>query len=249
MIARRLLQRYEVALRAQPLLTKVRSARRAPTPPARPIHFVRLLHGRRVCRVASQAVSSAVIGGAGDLTCQLVFEAREEVDVWRLCVFTALNGGLVAPTLHRWYSWLHRNVTGEGTRAIGGRLLLDQLVFAPLFIPTFMAALATLEGHPHPLHKAQRQWWPAVVANWQLWVPCQVVNFALVPVHWQVLFANGVACVWNVWVSSISHGGSGHAQPGGAGTAHHEPQLHLSSSHRGADAARTLSTANGTVGP
>ena len=45
--------------------------------PAVRIHFVRLLHGRRVCRLAPQAVTSAVIGGAGDLTCQCAFENRD----------------------------------------------------------------------------------------------------------------------------------------------------------------------------
>ena len=52
----------------------------------------------------------------------------------------------------------------------------------------------------------QQQWWPSVVANWQLWVPAQVINFALVPVHFQVLFANGVACIWNIYLSHVSHG-------------------------------------------
>ena len=219
---------YESQLHRRPLTTKVgyqrdplscRNSVRIPAKPARAvrIHFVRLLHGRRVCRVATQAVTAAVIGGVGDLTCQVLVETREDIDMRRLCVFSALGGILIGPALHRWYTFLHRNVPGEGLAAVAPRLLLDQLCFAPLFIPTFMVALGLLEGHPlhKALHKAERQWWSAVVANWQLWVPCQLINFGLVPTHFQVLFANGVACIWNVYLSFLSHHHRAAAVPDG----------------------------------
>jgi FtsH-binding integral membrane protein len=40
-----------------------------------------------------------------------------------------------------------------------------------------------------------------VVANWALWVPAQFVNFAVVPLKFQVLYSNVVALVWNVYLS------------------------------------------------
>ena len=110
-----------------------------------------------------------------------------------------------AQALHRWYSWLHRSVPGEGVGALGRRLALDQLVFAPAFIPSFMAVLLLLEGAPTPLADVRTKWWDAVVANWRLWVPAQVINFGLVPLHFQVLFANGVAVFWNVYLSWAAH--------------------------------------------
>ena len=87
--------------------------------------------------------------------------------------------------LHRWYSWLHSNIPGTGVTAVGQRLLLDQACFAPIFIPSFMATLLMLEGSAQPIAAAQEQWWPAIVANWKLWVPAQIVNFAIVPPHFQ----------------------------------------------------------------
>ena len=93
MLARRVFQAYERSLHARPLFTKV------PSPIAVRIHFIRLLHGRRVCRIASQAWTSAFIGGAGDLTCQCAFEKREldKIDWRRFSTFTALGGLMVAP--------------------------------------------------------------------------------------------------------------------------------------------------------
>ena len=49
-----------------------------------------------------------------------------------------------------------------------------------------MATLLMLEGSAQPIAAAQEQWWPAIVANWKLWVPAQIVNFAIVPPHFQV---------------------------------------------------------------
>ena len=94
---------------------------------------------------------------------------------------------------------------GESAAAVGKRLLLDQLCFAPCFIPAFTTTMLFLEGAPSPLAAAREQWGSLVVANWKLWVPAQLINFGLVPPHFQVLFANGVATCWNVYLSWATH--------------------------------------------
>lgn len=195
----RLLSRYSTLLHRAPLSTKV-------PPPARRVFFVRLLHGRRVCRLGSQATTSAVLSGVGDLACQGVVELREHLDGRRLLTFTALGGVLVG-----WYAWLHRAVPGSTAGEVVQRLGLDQLLFAPAFTPTFMLAVRTLDlverpqELPSALAAVRSDWWPVVTANWKLWVPAQLVNFGVVPLHFQVLFANGVALVWNVYLSHMTH--------------------------------------------
>ena len=95
----RFLAHYEKRLQTHPLLTKARASllcTRARMPAPVRIHFVRLLNGRRVCRVAPQAASSAFVGAAGDIICQLVFEGRDRLDWRRLGIFTLLNGILGA---------------------------------------------------------------------------------------------------------------------------------------------------------
>ena len=143
----------------------------------------------------------------GDLACQGVIEQREHLDGRRLLTFTALGGFLVGPTLHGWYAWLHRAIPAA-PRLVLQRLALDQGLFAPAFTPTFMLAVRVLEqpnDAPRALVSVQNDWWPAVTANWKLWIPAQLVNFAIVPLHFQVLFANGVALVWNTYLSHITH--------------------------------------------
>lgn len=196
---RHVFAQYERQLHARPLTTKASAAG------ARRIYFVRLLHGRRVCKFAPQAVTSALISGAGDVICQLVVEANKELDTKRLAIFTGLGGVMVGPALHTWYSLLHRSFPAQTKAGIGKRLLLDQFLFAPIFIPSFLTVLLTCEGVDDPIRQVQAQWSDALVVNWRLWIPVQLVNFAVIKPHFQVLFANGVAVLWNTYLSWASH--------------------------------------------
>ena len=42
-----------------------------------------------------------------------------------------------------------------------------------------------------------------LVACWQVWVPAQLINFSIVPVHLRVTFAAGVSCIWSCILSSM----------------------------------------------
>ncbi|KAH0451859.1 hypothetical protein IEQ34_019158 [Dendrobium chrysotoxum] len=50
-----------------------------------------------------------------------------------------------------------------------------------------------------------QEWFSSVLANWQLWIPFQFLNFRFVPQKFQVLAANLVALVWNVILSFKAH--------------------------------------------
>lgn len=40
-----------------------------------------------------------------------------------------------------------------------------------------------------------------LMVNWLLWIPCQFLNFKLIPLKFQVLCSNIVALIWNVYLS------------------------------------------------
>ncbi|CAO2179615.1 unnamed protein product [Urochloa humidicola] len=156
--------------------------------------------------IATKAITSAVLTLAGDLICQLVIDRVPELDLRRTFVFTFLGLALVGPTLHVWYLYLSKLVTISGASGAVARLVLDQFIFSPIFIGVFMSLLVTLEGKPSlVVPKLKQEWLSSVLANWQLWIPFQFLNFYFVPQKFQVLAANFVALAWNVILSFKAH--------------------------------------------
>ncbi|XP_010420790.1 PREDICTED: protein sym-1 [Camelina sativa] len=156
--------------------------------------------------VLTKAVTSALLTLIGDLICQLTIDKTSSLDKKRTLTFTVLGLGLVGPALHFWYLYLSKVVTASGLSGAVIRLLLDQFVFAPIFVGVFLSAVVTLEGKPsNVIPKLQQEWTGAVLANWQLWIPFQFLNFRFVPQNFQVLASNVVALAWNVILSFKAH--------------------------------------------
>ncbi|XP_015698525.1 protein Mpv17-like [Oryza brachyantha] len=156
--------------------------------------------------IITKAVTSAVLTLTGDLICQLAIDKVPELDLKRTFVFTFLGLVLVGPTLHVWYLYLSKLVTVSGASGAIACLLLDQFIFSPIFIGVFMTLLVTLEGKPSlVVPKLKQEWLSSVIANWQLWIPFQFLNFYFVPQKLQVLAANFVALAWNVILSFKAH--------------------------------------------
>eukprot|EP00949_MAST-11_sp_MAST-11-sp1_P004754 g4754.t1 len=153
----------------------------------------------------TKSVTSMFIVGSGDMLCQGLLEDGP-FDVKRLCVFTFLGGALIGPALHLWYGTLNRIIPQQTTAGALKRLALDQFVFAGPFIATFMSSALTLNGRPEQIPaQLKKEWFPALVTNWQLWFPANFINFRLIAPRFQVLFANVVALGWNSYLSLVSN--------------------------------------------
>uniref|UniRef100_A0A803LT87 Uncharacterized protein n=1 Tax=Chenopodium quinoa TaxID=63459 RepID=A0A803LT87_CHEQI len=156
--------------------------------------------------VLTKAVTSALLNFVGDLICQLAIDKVPTPDYKRTSMFTFLGLVLVGPTLHYWYLYLSKLVTLPGASGAFLRLILDQFIFAPIFIGTFLSTLITLEGRPSQVApKLKQEWVSSVIANWKLWIPFQFLNFRFVPQQFQVLASNFVAVIWNVILSYKAH--------------------------------------------
>ena len=168
----------------------------------------------------TKCITSGIISGSADLICQYIVhsdkqsQSEEKIDTskgddnfavdWiRTGRFSLRGFGLVAPVVHNWYGFLMTRIPGQSTTNVLKRLFCDQVLFAPIFISTFMTSLMALEGND--LRQArrvlERDLAKIVVTNWGLWVPAMYLNFRFVPVQWQVLYSNCVGLVWNIYLS------------------------------------------------
>ncbi|KAE9031994.1 hypothetical protein PR003_g3168 [Phytophthora rubi] len=160
--------------------------------------------------LSTKIATGGAIAGLGDMGCQLVLEEKEKhkplLDVKRAAIFTFLGGFLISPVLHVWYGFLGSRLPGVSAAAVAKRLALDQLGFAPTFLPVFLSSVLTLEGNKEQIpDKLRADWWTVTKANWGVWVPAQILNFRFVPGPMQVLFSNVVGLLWNAYLSYVSH--------------------------------------------
>mmetsp|Transcript_6949 Transcript_6949/g.11599 ORF Transcript_6949/g.11599 Transcript_6949/m.11599 type:complete len:302 (-) Transcript_6949:464-1369(-) len=164
----------------------------------------------------TKSITSGVLSFTADCICQTAFpeEKNKKFDLRRLMNFTVLGTVLVGPLLHTWYGFLVTRIPGTSALATLYRVAFDQLLFAPLcIIPAFFSCSLILDGKPENIvAKLQSDWFPTVTANFALWVPSQIINFRLIAPQYQVLFANIVGFVWNIYLSRQNSKGIGQPQ-------------------------------------
>lgn len=165
--------------------------------------------------LVTKSVTSGIVAGSGDVLCQIIVhrspspyhvDGREEtvaIDKNRTFRFFLLGAVLVAPTTHHWYRTLLNIFPANTLKGAFQRTLLDQALFAPVFIPTFMASAMALAGEEcdEIIPIIRERYADLVLKNWILWVPAQLFNFRFVPAKFQVLFSNCVALLWNAYFS------------------------------------------------
>lgn len=107
-------------------------------------------------------------------------------------VLTAAVGFLMAPIQLAWFSYLSDAFPiGEHnkTLAVVWRVLFDQLIFSPIGLALFFVFMAVAEGGGS---KAVRKKFDGVFASalksgYVLWPAVQIINFWLVPLHFQLV--------------------------------------------------------------
>lgn len=169
--------------------------------------------------IITKSLSSSILSFCADIVCQLGFENHvtkydcdsqleklkqklQNIDLVRSLQFGFLGGALVGPTLHHWYKYLGRIFPEQNVAGSLKRLALDQLFFAPIFIPTFFSCALLLERKPSEIpNKIKNDWLQTVLANYVVWVPAQFINFKMITPAFQVLFSNSVGCFWNIYLS------------------------------------------------
>lgn len=154
----------------------------------------------------TKGITAALLNVLSDVFCQLVVEKSSTIDLKRIFGFAAIGGLLVGPALHIWYGILGRVVTVDGSPGVLLRLVLDQFVFSPVSIATFLGLVLLLEGNASKIEaKLKKDLWTTVSTMWKVWIPFQFLNFAIVPPQLQVGAANLVGLFWTVYMSFAAH--------------------------------------------
>ncbi|GAA5822535.1 hypothetical protein JCM10212_004237 [Sporobolomyces blumeae] len=153
---------------------------------------------------ATGSASAAVLFGAGDVLAQQGIEKRgKDHDFMRTLRLAGYGGLVFAPVVTKWFTALERIKLASKPLQLTARVAADQFLFTPVMVGVFFTSQTFLEGKG--IDEAQRRlresWWPTLQKNWQLWIPTQAANFAIVPVHLRLVVVNVVSLFWNAYLS------------------------------------------------
>ncbi|XP_024943935.1 protein Mpv17 isoform X2 [Cephus cinctus] len=143
--------------------------------------------------------------GLGDQLAQNVVERRkfENLDFIRTAQFFGIGFFIGGPATRTWYGILDRHFGSKGGTVALKKVACDQLLFAPSFIVILLSTISALQGGNMEDIKSRlkNDYIDILKNNYKLWPVVQLVNFALVPLHYQVLVVQSVAVLWNTYIS------------------------------------------------
>jgi len=161
-------------------------------------------------------VTTGIKTSAADLFAQKVIEGRDEIDWRRQATFTIFGfmylGGFqytlynnAFPKVCAGIKHSFKGQTGK-TLSVGAQVFLDQAIHHPiLYFPSFYFVKACAIGEENKLEYVKNKYETEIVesvkALWMVWVPCQFLNFAVVPMHFRIPFVAGVSFGWTVILS------------------------------------------------
>lgn len=96
------------------------------------------------------------------------------------CSFRLLFGGTIP---HYFYSWLERAVSEEASFAIVKKLLIERLIYSPLFTAFSLYTISRLEGKDHKtaLRDVEGLYWTILTSSWKYLTILQLINLSIVP--------------------------------------------------------------------
>ncbi|EFJ42322.1 hypothetical protein VOLCADRAFT_107297 [Volvox carteri f. nagariensis] len=157
-------------------------------------------------------VTTVIKTSAADLFAQKIVERREEVDWRRHGMFVLFGFGYLGCWQYYLYNDLFVRWCKPITALVGHRgsapvkTFIDQCIHHPvLYFPSFYTLKGMVEGKPlsESMSEYREHLWDNCKALWMIWVPAQMVNFTVVPLHLRIPFVAGVSFAWTVVISCM----------------------------------------------
>lgn len=107
------------------------------------------------------------------------------------------------PALRTWYGVLNKHIGSQGKTVAIKKVLIDQTLFAPMFLGLLLVTVGVLQGKDgvHIKSDLKANYLDVLATNYYIWPWVQLVNFYYVPLQYQVLVVQTVALLWNTYLS------------------------------------------------
>ncbi|KAK0098628.1 hypothetical protein PV326_005961 [Microctonus aethiopoides] len=152
-----------------------------------------------------QAFQTGTLMAVGDQLAQNLVEKRKlkDLDFLRTAQFYAIGFCFGGPAVRTWYGILDKYIGSKGGLVTIKKVAIDQILFAPTFIVLLLTTIGIMQGNDATSikNKLKNEYTDILWNNYKLWPMVQLVNFAFVPLNYQVLVVQCVAVLWNCYVS------------------------------------------------
>ncbi|KAJ6216022.1 hypothetical protein RDWZM_010522 [Blomia tropicalis] len=117
-----------------------------------------------------------------------------------------LTTGMVT---HYWYIWLDRYLGVKRTPIVlAKKILADQILFSPVNLFVYFTTLGICERSKwsHICDELKEKGFENIyIAEWLIWPPMQLINFALLPLRYRILFDNIVSLGFDVYSPYVKY--------------------------------------------
>jgi protein Mpv17 len=161
--------------------------------------------------IRTKAITSSTIACLGEVLGSWVKAKKTgqpfKIEPRRLLMFFLFGGCVTGPALHTWYLIsekflsVHMKLTGRAKTM--AKLFLDRCFWGPpytLFTVCFLTFFQCF-NLSQTAKEVRNKYLAILIMSQKVWVPCQLINFELVPQDFQVLFVNFVNVFWNTYLS------------------------------------------------
>ncbi|VDN08279.1 unnamed protein product [Thelazia callipaeda] len=150
----------------------------------------------------TQVIISGTIAGMGDIIGQVVLEKRRTIKTYDF-----IRSARFAPVLYHWFHFLEQ-LSGQPKFRPLKRMLIDQIIMAPLLTFTFITTIHLLEGRKpgKAVEISRQQIGPILINNYKIWPLVQILNFYLIPLQYRVIMVQLIGVFWNAYISYTVQG-------------------------------------------
>lgn len=157
-----------------------------------------------------EAVQVGSLMGAGDLLTQAIIDKRrtfKEIKWRRTAEFAIVGFVYVGPLLRFWFIRLDKMVSKNQSlvKQTAKKVFFDQLIFDPPFLALFTLILSAVQQltMAQTKERLRNEFIDVIKTNLLIWPAAQCINFAVIPLRFQVLFVEFIAIFWNAYISKV----------------------------------------------
>ncbi|KAB0795609.1 hypothetical protein PPYR_12448 [Photinus pyralis] len=153
--------------------------------------------------VKTKAISCCIVAAAGNLASQYISGSKSLAQDSLLAygIYGLLFGGTIP---HYFYGFLERAIPEQVPMAVLKKLLVERLIFSPIYHAFTLYMIARLEGktHAQATQQVEHLYWPVLSSSWKYLSIIQFLNFQFVPPLLRVLIVNLIGFFWTIYIAN-----------------------------------------------